>query len=227
MKNFILLFILFIGSQIKVSATELYRVTLLRAEPGHLGALLSESQKLRQNKHGDLVIMRHSQGDQWDLMLLDPPGKSAATEMVFTTPVAFQHSFLASSATRWQQVRRKAEENQLYHIEMFHALAGKKKELIKQREMENVYYHATQRAGNVIFSTTFGSDVDSFTVGFYADLLAFATTPDLPEKTFEKAATDAGFVNRDSIGLYLRELISSHHDTLAVSVGSEADKKLP
>jgi hypothetical protein len=67
----------------------------------------------------------------------------------------------------------------------------------------------------VIFTTTLGSDVDVFTLGFYQDLITFATDPDLPEQTFAKAATDAGFESRSTIGLYLRSLMSSHHNTLA------------
>lgn len=219
MKKSILLMLLWLFLAASSFADELYRVTLLRAEPGSLGPLLAETQKLRQDKQGDLVIMRHDQGDHWDLMLLDAPGKAAATELLFTTPLAFQHSFLASSDTSWPQVRTLAQKNNLYHIEMFHARAGKKQQLLKQRQMENTYYKATQRAGNVIFTTTFGSDVDNFTLGFYPNMLAFATMPDLPAEVFEKAATDAGFTSRSAIGLYLRELLTSHHDTLAVSVG--------
>ena len=228
MKNLLTLLLLFttlfftalLSSPAYAAADDLYRITLLRATPGSLGPLLKETSQLRQRKKGDLVIMRHSQGDHWDLMLMDPAGKTPATEMVLTTPIAFQHSFLATADHSWQHIRQSAEKNALYHIEMFHAVAGKKEELLGQRRMENAYYHATQRAGNVIFTTTFGSDVDSFTVGFYPDLAAFASMPDLPEAVFEKAATDAGFTSRSAIGLYLRELILSHHDTLATKVGN-------
>ena len=84
--------------------------------------------------------------------------------------------------------------------------------------MENAYLTSTQRNANVIFETTFGSDVDSFTIGYYKDMPQFASMPDLPEQTFAKAATDAGFESRNTIGLYLRELILTHNDTLATRV---------
>ena len=199
-------------------AAQLYRVTLLRAAPASFPALLAEAKQLRAAKDGNLIIMRHSQGDQWDLMLLDPAAKSAATALKFNSPMAFQHSFLAESDENWTKLRKSSETNNTYHIEMFHAAPEKLAELIKQREMENAYYHATQRDGNVIFTTTFGSDVDVFTVGFYKDLKTFATDPDLSTAIYEKAATDAGFKSRSTIGLYLRSLMSSHHDTLAVRV---------
>ena len=84
--------------------------------------------------------------------------------------------------------------------------------------MENAYYNATEREGNIVFETTFGNDMDLFTIGFYKDLITFATDPDLPDEVFEKAATDAGFESRSSIGLYLRSLLATHNDTLATSV---------
>ena len=222
MKNILLSFLLLsltlLTGKTFADHHNLYRVTLLRAEPGNLMVLLDEVKKMRKQKNGDLVIMRHSQGDHWDLMLMDPAGKNPATEMTIKTPIAFHHAFLATSKTGWAEIKKEAAHNGLYHIEMFHAAAGKEQELLKQRRMENAYYHATERKGNLIFSTTFGSDVDSFTLGFYKDMPAFAFTPNLPEARFEKAATDAGFKDRDDIGLYLRQLITSHHDTIAVRV---------
>jgi hypothetical protein len=220
MKNLFIVITLLLCIPLSVSshAADLYRITLLRAAPASFATLLEEAKQLRKKQKGDLIIMRHSQGDQWDLMLLDPAAKSPATELKFSSSMAFQHSFLAESDASWQKLRKSSENNDLYHIEMFHAAPNKLAELIKQREMENAYYHATQRAGNIIFTTTFGSDVDVFTVGFYQDLKTFATDPDLSEQTYAKAATDAGFKSRSSIGLYLRSLMSSHHDTLAVKV---------
>ena len=101
---------------------------------------------------------------------------------------------------------------------MFHAAAGHEKDILEQRFMENKYYNATNRPGNVVFETVFGSDVDNFTVGFYKDLKAFATDPDLPKEVFEKAATDAGFSSRSDIGFHLRRFINRHFDTLASHV---------
>jgi len=57
-----------------------------------------------------------------------------------------------------------------------------------------------------------------FTIGFYEDLEAFAAPPSATEDEREVAARDAGFKDRADISFYLRSLISSHHDTLAVKV---------
>lgn len=200
------------------NCAETYRISLIRAVPGHLESLINETKAMRKKENGNLIIMRHSQGDHWDLMLLDVVQNELPKDISFRSAIAFQDSFLATADWSWKYIKNKAQENGLYHIEMFHALSGKKEELHHQREMENRYYQATEREGNVIFTTFFGSDVDSFTLGFYPTLKVFATDPDLADEVFEKAATDAGFKSRASIGFYLRSLISSHHDTLATRV---------
>ncbi len=57
-----------------------------------------------------------------------------------------------------------------------------------------------------------------FTLGFYRDLKHYAESADIPEKDQEAPAKAAGFEGASHIGTYLRNLISEHHDTLAVAV---------
>ncbi len=210
--------VLFLTISTTISASEQYRITLLRAAPGNLPQLIEHTKHYQQQLNGNISIMRHSQGDHWDLMLLEPAGKTPVKAKNFGQLADFQHSFLAESETDWKNLKLKAEKSDLFHIEMFHAIHGKAEELLKQRQMENHYLTATKRQANIIFRTTFGSDVDSFTIGYYENLEAFSYTPDLPQEEFEKAAVEAGFKARGDIGFYLRELILSHHDTLATRV---------
>jgi len=216
MKFFRLLFLFIVSAS--TMANDSYRITLLRAAPGNLPILIEETSKYKLLQKGNVSIMRHSQGDHWDLMLVEPSGKTPLKAKQFDHIADFQHSFLAESESNWQQIKTEADKSDLFHIEMFHAVHGKADELLKQRQMENQYLTATKRKANIIFSTTFGSDVDSFTIGYYKDMEAFALTPDLPKEVFEKAATDAGFKARGDIGFYLRELILTHQDTLATRV---------
>lgn len=102
-----------------------------------------------------------------------------------------------------------------FHIEMFVALPGMNDKLLQQREMENSYLVATNRCGNLIFDGDMGTNVDSFTIGAYDTLVAFAAPSGATDGETEKAAIDAGFKDGSSIGFYLRTLISAHHDTLA------------
>jgi hypothetical protein len=195
-----------------------YQVTLLRAAPGSLQDLIDQTKAHKKQRKGNVSIMRHSQGDHWDLMLLEPVENNTFVSLNLGLVADFQHEFIVTSQTAWKEIKPLADSSGTFHIEMFHAVHGKSQELIKQRNMENKYLTSTKRRANVIFETTFGSDVDSFTLGYYKDLMAFASMPDLPAEVFSKAATDAGFKSRDDIGLYLRELILSHHDTLATRV---------
>jgi len=214
----LLLIVFFFTTVFSVAASENYRITLLRATPGGLAEMIKQVRSYKTMKKGNLSIMRHSQGDHWDLMLLEPTGPNPTSMMDFGKIADFQHSFLAKSEINWDKIKPMSEASDLFHIEMFSASHGKSAELLKQRRMENTYLLATQRRPNVIFETTFGSDVDSFTIGYYTDMVQFATMPELPAEVFSKAAIDAGFESRDTIGLYLRELIVSHNDTLATRV---------
>ncbi len=195
-----------------------FRVTTLRAAPGKLDTLIQKIRAYKSDKYDNVVIMRHSQGDNWDLMLMEPSGLAPTKFPSFGDVADFQHSFLVLSDTKWGFVKGISAQAGLFHIEMFHASAGKRGDLIRQRQMENEYLATTGRKANAIFATTFGSDVDVFTIGFYKDMPHFAAIPNLPADALEKAAIKSGFTNREDIGLSLRGLIISHHDTLATRV---------
>ena len=210
---FALLFLL-LGTPIL--AQHHYQVTLLRAAPGELGELLEYVKKQKSDVEGNMMIMRHSQGDHWDLMLMAPFSKLEMHN--YSEWVDFQHDFLVESDVSWKELLEKDSESGLYHIEMFNAARGLHDELLQQRAMENIYYNEINRDGNVIFVTKFGSDVDNFTLGFYKDMIDFATDPDLTDKEFEAAALKAGFKSRSAIGLYLRRFLVGHNDTIATKV---------
>ncbi len=199
-------------------AHDAYRVTLLRAAPGELQQLIDAVKQHKERLLGNAIIMRHSQGDHWDLMLLSPVGEDPLVTTDFGNLASFQHDFLAGSTASWDEIRSAADSTGLFHIEMFQAAAGQYDALLREREMENDYLENTGRAPNIIFETIIGSDTDVFTIGFYADMVAFATDPDLTDEAYQQAAADAGFESRASIGLYLRQFIIGHQDTLATHV---------
>jgi len=196
--------------------TEHYRITLLRAAPGTFENLINNVKDYRQQH--PTIVLRHSQGDHWDLMLIEPAGKNPIFMHDFSDLADFQHSFLAGSMSDWSTLLEKYKDSGLYHVEMFQAVHGKYAKLLQQRKMENQYLKETQQVENDIFETTFGSDMDIFTLGFHKNLTTFASSPDLSEQTFERAAVEAGFKNRADLSFYLRSLILSHHDTIATKV---------
>ncbi len=220
----------------------LYRVSTVRAETGRLEALLDwiaemkASDYFKEAGEHPPFVMRHSQGDQWDLLKIEPmeswtayhsksktKRRAAAAEKYGAQAapgfalVAFQEDHFAYGPPL-EELEREFAENGFYHIEMFHAAPGQTGELVGQRRMENAYLEATGQTTNMIFHRAAGSDVDVFTIGFHKNFVAFAAPAHVTDEEKEQAAKDAGFKDRADISFYLRSLISGHHDTLAVKV---------
>jgi hypothetical protein len=166
------------------------------------------------------TVLRHSQGDQWDLMVLAPVAGYAelgrAAPLAAPELVAWQEDELVRGPDlgRLEGVAGAG----LYHVEMFVALAGRREELVREREMENTYLAALGRPRNAIFVREMGAAWDAFTIGAYRSWKHFAERDDIPPERSAAAARAAGFEGDDRIGPYLRSLIQSHHDTLATPV---------
>ncbi len=221
----------------------LYRVTMVRAAPGQwvdLIATLRESFEIDQEA-GDRAPfwMRHSQGDQWDFMLIYPMGERSSYHSpdreqrratAWASPrgreiarqleayTAYKEEWYARSASL-EEFARRFDGMDFYHVEMFAGLPGKRAELVEQRRMENRYYEHLGRQLNLIFVRDGGSNWDAMTVGFYANLQAYAEAGvQHSAEEQEEAARAAGFDGTAAISPYLRSLLSYHHDTLAVRI---------
>lgn len=222
------------------TGSTVYRVTTLRAAPGALLELIDQYRRAAADRlwqrmgSAEPRLMRHSQGDQWDLLVVQAIGsyadyyreamirrRSEAGEAAFLAErdrrVAFREDLFAYGP-KAATVHAAYRDNAFYHIEMFAALPGKHAELLHQRHMENRYLAAIKARENLVFVGDQGSDVDVFTIGFYPSIVEFAAPNAVSDAEAEMAAKAAGFKGRAFIGTYLRELIASHHDTLAVKV---------
>ena len=239
MRFFLLLIILalFPSATRASSPTYLYKAKLVQAAPGKLLDLIElyKSSLTEYRNAGDEqpLIMRHSQGDHWDLLLLIP--MKSYDEYYSRERVSKRNQILKESpdkldaAIAWQEdvfvygpplaeLQKAFVSSAFFHVEMFDALAGKQSALFKEREMENAYLKALKRPENLIFVRDQGASWDLFTIGPYRDLKHFAESAGIPETDQDAAAKAAGFEAANRIGPYLRTLISSHHDTLAVNV---------
>lgn len=220
----------------------LYKVTTIRAATGALADVLEWEAQLKASKYYDEagqeppLVMRHSQGDQWDLLTIAPMQSwtdyhsEAATKK--RGDAAARHAELIAAGQKlfafyedhfaygpsWSTLKDAYTENDFFHIEMFEAAPGKAQELLEQRRMENTYLEATGQTPNLIFRRAAGSDVDVFTIGFHPSLAAFAAPAEVTDEEKERVAKAAGFKGLADISFYLRSLISGHHDTLAVKV---------
>lgn len=219
----------------------LYRVTLLRLTPGRyqeLSAVLERVNRLaRQAGDAEPFVIRHSQGDQWDFLLISPlgghsefhsaerterrarawstaEGRAVTEELEELT--AFQEDWFARSIEA-SALAARFEAMGLFHIEMFAGLPGKRAELLEQRRRENRYYRHLDRQLNVLFVRDSGPNWDAMTIGFYESLQAYAAAGARHSATEQdEAARVAGFEGVDRIGPYLRSLLSYHRDTLGV-----------
>lgn len=226
----------------KLEGDYLYKVTTIRAETGSFEDLLEWVSDIKASDYFEKsgvhrpFVMRHSQGDQWDLMMILPMESwetfygSKASQKRNKVVDAYMPKFevgmakIASEEDIYafgpdlDSLTKAFDENGLFHIEMFEAAAGKSEELYKQRQMENEYLSSTGQVANMIFRRAGGSDVDVFTIGFHKDFKSFAA--DAPASPAEKelAAKAAGFKDRADLSFYLRSLLNGHHDTFATKV---------
>ncbi|MDX1579978.1 MAG: serine hydrolase, partial [Gemmatimonadota bacterium] len=142
----------------------LYRVEMLRAAPGafeELMQVIEESRSLHAEAGDPAPFwMRHSQGDQWDFMLLHPVGtradyhseeRSARRAQAWDWPAGLRLRARREAATAYredwfargvppEELRRRFDGMDFYHIEMFVGLPGERDALVEQRRMENRYY---------------------------------------------------------------------------------------
>lgn len=221
-----------------------YKVITMRATPGKLLDLIDVIKADLKNYERAGVekpfLMRHSQGDQWDLLLMYPikdlskhfstnemnkrRDNSATLDQGYGRPyynlVSWQEESIVEGPSL-EEFNDRFTSFDYYHVEMFQALAGKQEELLRQREMENVYLTEIGRDTNLIFTKIFGGEVDIFTLGFYRDIKHFAESADIPIETENAAAKKAGFESVYTIGSYLRSLLLEHHDTLAGAVRND------
>lgn len=222
----------------------LYKTTFVRAAPGKLLDLIALYKERMEvvEKGGDArpFWWRHTQGDQWDLMLLAPMGsyteyhsqsrvakRVKAAEASGLSAEAFARKLDACSS--WKEdvyvmgpplefVKEQFEGTAYYHIEIMVSLPGKQEELYKEREMENVYGQAGGRPYNMIFVRESGASWDIYTLGCYRDLQHWAAPSPLTREEREAAAKKAGFAGADAIGPTMRTLIDFHRDTMGVAI---------
>lgn len=240
----ILFLLLIVFSTTAFAQDYYYQVTTMRATPGKLLELI-DMLKADMKNHNALgmkepFLMRHSQGDHWDLLMIYPIGTTLSGHFTDTAMkkrsasktqsqpygsdyfdyISFQEEQIVTGPD-FVDFNKRFKEFGYYHVEIFQSLAGKQKELLKERVMENVYLKEIKRDDNLIFTKVMGGEADLFTLGFYRDIKHYAESADIPIEEENRAARVAGFESVYTIGSYLRSLLLEHHDTLAGAVRNE------
>src|SRR6185503_3206695 len=161
----------------------LYKTKLVQAAPGRLLDLI-ELHKALLTEYKDAgdeqpFMMRHSQGDRWDLLLLIPMksyGDYYSSERMLKRTQLLKGRDKLDAVIAWQEdvfvygpplaeLQKAFASSAFFHVEMFDALAGKQSELFREREMENAYLKALKRPENLIFVRDQGAAWDLFTIG--------------------------------------------------------------
>lgn len=222
------------------SGTYIYRIQLVQAAPGKMVELvdLYGKQAAVLTAAGDETpfIMRHSQGDHWDLMLIYPmvsyseyykPERVTQRQKVWESAprlagqiqqdIAWQQDLFVYGAPL-EPLKAAFAGAHFYHIEMIRALPGKQAELFKEREMESAYSKYLGRPELFIFVRDQGAPWDVVSIDFYRDIKHYAEAADIPVEKQQAAARAAGFERAEQIGPYFRTVLADHHDTLAVAV---------
>ena len=223
---------------------ELYRFVFVQAAPGRLLELI-DLYKARLPviaAGGDEApyIVRHSQGDRWDLVVIYPSGsftayysaervrqRSAAADKSGLSNPEFARKFYELVA--WHEdvyvegpplaaFREYVKDLGLVHFEMFQALAGRRDALIEERRMESAFNIARGRPGALVFTHEQGAAWDVITLDGFRNWRHYAESETIPQDVTDAAAKKAGFQNADAISPYMRSLISLHHDTIGTPV---------
>lgn len=229
-----------LAGQEPADAATLYRLQMLQAAPGRLIDLIDAVRKnaavATAGGEQAPVVMRHSQGDHWDLAVLWPMGDWAA--YYGHDRAARRESATAAAGgpegaayrrwdplIAWQEdlyvrgpsvetLRAHVKDAGLLHYEMMQALPGQRQALIEERRMENAFNRHRGRGETLIFVRESGAAWDVVTLGVYRNWAHYAESELIPKEKNDEAARKAGFPDADGVGPYMRTLISSHRDTL-------------
>ena len=227
-------------------APHLYRFQVLQAAPGRLLELIEAAKKSAALavKAGDEapVIVRHSQGDHWDLVVVWPMGEwtvyhdprarraagGGAKRRLSTgggvrqicTLVAW-HEDLYVRGPAVDALRAHVKDASLLHLEMMQALPGKRDALVEERRMENAFNRNRGRGETLIFVRDAGAAWDVVTLGAYRNWRHYAESEMIPpERTTRRRRRRASRTPTAS-GPYMRTLISTHRDTLGPQIRIE------
>src|SRR5438034_1664043 len=244
MTLFLALTLLAADSQAAPARPELYRFVLIQAAPGRLLELIDLYRKRLpvMAAGGDELpfIVRHAQGDRWDLLVIYPSG--SFTEYYSAERMRRRESAASASGVTGEQFARQfydlvswhedvyvegpplaafrdyVKDAGLVHLEMFQALAGKRDLLIEERRMESRFNRERSRPEALLFTHEQGAAWDVITLDAFRNWRHYAESETIPQDVNDAAAKKAGFANADAISPYLRSLIALHHDTLATVV---------
>lgn len=223
---------------------ELYKFVMIQAAPGKLPDLLAayrdRAPVMAVNGDEAPIVVRHSQGDRWDLLVIYPIGsfttfysaermarRDAAGKASGVTNAAFQerlYQFIAwhEDVFVWgpplAELRAYVQGKSVAHLEMLQAMAGQHDALTRQRHMESAFNVNRGRPRLLVFTHQEGAAWDVITLEAWSDWRQYGEAQMVAADVSEAAAKKAGFASADAVGVAMRSLINTHHDTLGTFI---------
>ncbi len=220
-------------------AQEIYHAHFVKAAPGKLPELIDAYRNLPSDMTSSAppLILRHVEGDDWDLLVLTPLGKedkitaagpSRADEQFFQRlrPLSAMHTDTITRGPAWSvasaalMIQKPGVEvagtsgstaTPVYIVSTFRALPGHREQL----EQVLRRLAAVQPGHDVTLQHMEGSAWDFLMVSRYDSWAALAQDESTPDMQSLRAQS---FRSADGPSLELREHLAEHHDTLAVRV---------
>lgn len=223
---------------------ELYKFVTIQAAPGKLPDLLALYRQrwpvMTTTGDETPILVRHSQGDRWDLLVVYPIGsftafyspermarRDAAGRASGVTNAQFQEQLYELIAWHedvfvWgpplAELRAYVAGTTVAHLEMMQARAGQHEALTRQRHMESDFNVNRGRPRMLVFTHQEGAAWDVITLDAWKDWRQYGEAQMVPADVSEAAAKKAGFASADAVGMAMRSLINTHHDTLGTFV---------
>lgn len=212
--------------------TDPYRITMIRAAPGEWKEMRAIIESLgEQGAMGEDLCtipyrIRHSQGDQWDFMLLQPYDTlenyfaQGCDKQEWRAAIAahadFESDWFADGPSH-ELMKTRAAETGLFHLEMFKARAGMKDELLDSRIRENAIFADIGARENFIWAGNLGSDYDVMTIGMHDSWATYAEHNSAgSDEEWETLSRKHGYDGPGDLAPQLRGFLTSHNDGFAV-----------
>lgn len=221
-------------------AQEVYHVHFVKAAPGKLPEMIDAyvNAPADPNASAPPLILRHVEGDDWDLLVLTPMGKEdkvtagapSTADMQFiqrTRPLRAMHTDTITVGPAWATTRAAlatpnpgvqatgtsggAPTSAVYVVTTMRAQPGHRDQL--EQVLRRIA--ALDPGRTVTLQHLEGAAWDFATVTRYDSWAAFAENEATPDAQRLRAQS---FRSADGPSLELREHLAEHHDTLAVRV---------
>ena len=172
---------------------------------------------------GHALVLRHSQGNAWDFVVIQHIGPKATVEVVPTGPareLRAWHEDTFASGPSWEvfskamgvDAQGQSAGNPVYIVGTYRGAPGHRSQL--EETLGKIQAASVKPESGVILQHVEGGNWDYVTLSRYDSWQALATEEMDPAA--EQRERRAGMTR--SAGLELREHLGSHNDTIAVRV---------